>query len=261
MKKLGLYVLLMIFLSGMMITMAQEGDGQVCIRAFEDRNSNGSLDANEPPITRAIGVNLMNSLSVTIDSKLLDDSPTAAQGVVCFQQLSAGDYMIVVTSADYAAVTSTVFNASVVPGAIPTRFDFGAQSITADSITITDANPSSGSDLTPEEQNNLLQGIFFGGIGAVIVMGAMFIVGLLIYFGVFRRRMNNLPSPTTTGSFRPVTGPMPAAHETGQHYAVRPDTGQLAAIPPDNRSYAERNRSEGSPPLFAEEDTDQMGAV
>jgi hypothetical protein len=70
------------------------------VRAFEDTNANGKLDAGEALLTRGINVNLLDAQNVTIASALLDQSPTAAQGVVCFQFLAAGQYTINI-SAEY----------------------------------------------------------------------------------------------------------------------------------------------------------------
>jgi len=250
-------------------TYAQTGDGQVCVRAFEDRNESGTLDANEPLITQGVGVNLMDSSGVTVGTKLLGDAPTAAQGVVCFQQLVTGDYTVLVTSADYAAVTATSFNATVVAGSVPTRFDFGATLIGTGTTTPIETNAVSQAD-----QNQIMQGILFGGIGAIIVIGIMVIAGMVIYFGVFRRRMNHILATQGTGQFRPVTGSMPAYNPgTGPMQPYNPGTGPMPAYqstPPTTGSMQavevsnpllNRDPSEGSPPLFNEEDTDQMGAI
>ena len=231
------------------IIYAQQGEGQVCVRAFEDRNGNSTFDANEPLITQGIGVNLLNALGVTIDSKLLGDSPTAAQGVACFQQLGIGDYTVIVTSADYSAVTPTSFSAMVVAGSVPVRFDFGGQLLSNELTSTTNT-----SSISPaESQTQTLQGILFGVIGAIIVMGILVIIGMLIYFGVFRRRLNRIPVTQGTGAFRPVTGAMPAFQPT-------PTTGSMPAVQPNN-PLLNRDPNEGSPLLFSDEDTDQMGTV
>lgn len=237
--------------------LAQEaGDGQICIRAFEDRNSNGIFDSNEPLITQGIGVNLLSALSVTIDAKLLEDSPNAGQGVICFQNLLAGDYGVLVTSADYSATTPTQFSALVVPQSVPTRFDFGGTVITTGANTST----TTTNTFTEEDQDRALQGILFGAIGAIVMVGVMVILGVFIYFAVFRRRMNRILAQST-GSFRPVTGAMPAyPSDTGQMPVMRPDTNSMPAVPANNPLLT-RDPNEGSPPLFGEEDTDQMGAI
>jgi len=265
-------LLIIICICGMLVPVgiAQEtGDGQVCVRAFEDRNANGEFDPNEPPITQGIGVNLLNIQNVTIASALLEDSESAALGTVCFRELFAGDYTVVVTSADYTATTQTTFNALVVPQAVPTRLDFGGQVITT-GTTETTATQDTG--ITPEQQDRALQGLLFGVLGAGVVMFVMVIAGVFIYFAVFRRRMKRIMEQHPTGSFRPVTGPMPAYQQagTGPMPAVRPDTDAYRPIdtgaepePPanPNNPLLTRDPNEGSPPLFDDEDTDQMGSV
>lgn len=278
MKSLQILIFVIVMGIATSVASAQEGDGQLCVRAFEDRNRNSVLDPNEPPITQGLGVNLMNSQSVTISSKLLSDSPTAAQGVVCFQQLVAGDYMVAVTSADYDAVTDTLFNAMIVPGSVPTRFDYGAELIATGAIT------SSASGVAQVDEGQALQGILFGILGALIIMGIMVIAGMMIYFGVFRRRMSNILALEGTGAYRPVTGPMqpynpgtgpmqPYNPGTGPQPAYNPGTGPQPAYqstPPTTGStpavdasnpLLTRDPNEGSPPLFSEEDTDQMGSI
>lgn len=269
MKFLKLLIIVAILTVASLAAYAQEGDGQICIRAFEDRNSNAVFDANEPPITQGVSVNLMSSAGVTIDSKLLVDSQTAAQGVVCFQQLLIGDYTVLITSADYSAVTPTTFNASVVAGSVPVRFDFGATLIGGDTSITTSSDTT-----TQASQNQVMEGILFGIIGAIVVMGILVIAGMFIYFAVFRSRMNRIAATQSTGSFRPVTGPMPAYNPgTGSMPAYNPGTDSMPAYrstPPTtgstpavqaNNPLLTRDPNEGSPPLFNEEDTDQMGSI
>jgi hypothetical protein len=260
MKHLTLLIILLLFSLTGVVTYAQGVEGQVCVRSFADRNENQTFDANEPLITQGIGVNLINALGVTVESKLLDDSPTAAQGVVCFQQLSIGDYTVVVTSADYSAVTVASFNALVVTGSVPIRFDFGGKLISSELDSSTPANnaPSEAS------QSAVFEGILFGVFGAIIMMGIMIITGMFIYFGVFRRRLNRIIATQGTGAFRPVTGPMPAFPQQDSEpmpaYRTTPTTGSMPAVEPNN-PLLNRDPNEGSPPLFLDEDTDQMGTV
>ena len=259
MKYLKLLIILLLFSLTGILSYAQQGEGQVCVRSFEDRNQNATFDANEPLITQGVGVNLMDALGVTIDSKLLDDSPIAAQGMVCFQQLPLGDYTVLITSADYSAVTLTSFSALVVAGSVPIRFDFGGQLISSDSNSSPSATSASSAT-----QSGGMQGILFGLIGAIVVMGVLIITGMLIYFGVFRRRLNRLVALQGTGSFRPVTGPMPAYRQPGTGsmpaYRETPTTGSMPAVEANNPLLT-RDPNEGSPPLFLDEDTDQMGRI
>lgn len=263
MKYLKLLIILLLLSLTSLLSLAQDGEGQVCVRSFEDRNDNATFDANEPFITQGVGVNLMNALGVTIDAKLLDDSPIAAQGMVCFQQLPIGDYTVIVTSADYSAVTLTSFNALVIPGSVPVRFDFGGKLISADVGTNVSANNATA---TVTSQSNVLQGMLFGVLGAIVVMGILTIIGMSIYFGVFRQRLKRIVASQGTGSYRPVTGPMPAYQQpgTGSMPAYRqtppPTTGSMPPVEANNPLLT-RDPNEGSPPLFRDEDTDQMGTV
>ncbi len=275
-------LLLLICTIGLWIpaTYAQEtGDGQICVRAFEDRNSNGVFDPNEPPITQGIGVNLLNIQSVTIAAQLLEDSESAALGTVCFRELLAGDYTVLVTSADYTATTPTTFNAMVLPQSVPTRLDFGGEIITTNLSGVTPVDSGVSAE---DAQQQVLQGILFGAIGSIVVVFIMVIAGMFIYFAIFRRRMNRVLAMQGTGGFRPVTGQMPAyqpgtgpmpAYQpgTGPMQAMRPDTGGYPPVRPDTSSMPavqdapnpllSRDPNEGSPPLFNDEDTDQMGSV
>lgn len=166
---------------------AQE-TGQICVLSFDDRNQNGIRDASEPPITQGIGIHLLTPRSVTIKSMLLEESPDAARGLACFEELPAGDYMTLMTSADYIAMASSSFNAAVAPGAVPVRFDFGVKPLTSADLT-------AAASTSAEAPNQSLPGIFFATAASVMVGGLMFIIGLLIYFAVFRPRLLAAPAP------------------------------------------------------------------
>ena len=155
---------------------AQE-TGQICLRAFDDRNENGRLDDGEPPMMQGVGMNLLNGRGVTIASKRLDDSPSAARGLACFDDLPAGDYAVMLTSVDATAITSSAFDAAVAPGEAPFRFDFGLKPLT------------SRSDAAPPLALSAASGLVFGLIASLMVGGLMLIIGLLIYAAVFRPRL------------------------------------------------------------------------
>ncbi len=159
---------------------AQE-TGQICVLSFDDRNQNGLRDPSEPPITHGIGIHLLTPRSVTIKSMLLEESPDAARGLACFEGLPAGDYMALMTSADYIAMASSSFNAAVAPGAAPFRFDFGVKPLTSADLTAAATSAAA--------PNQTLPGILFATAASVMVGGLMFIIGLLIYFAVFRPRL------------------------------------------------------------------------
>lgn len=162
---------------------AQE-TGQICVLSFDDRNENGIRDGGEPPITRGIGIHLLKAGGVTIESKLLENSPNAARGLACLEELPAGDYRVILTSADYTAIASSSFDAAVAPGAAPMRFDFGVKPLT--SANSTAAAPAA---ISADRQDQALQGILFATAASLTVGGLMLIIGLLIYFGGFRPRL------------------------------------------------------------------------
>jgi hypothetical protein len=200
-------------------TISAQGSGQLCVRSFEDRNGNGQLDGGEPLLTRGVGVNLLNSEGVTIASSLLDTSPTAAQGVVCFQFLPAGQYSVVITSADYTATTPDTITTTIADGGLPTVVEFGAKlSATAAPATSANAQPPDGTR------------IVLSGVATVLVIGFMSLLGMLVYWFVFARQPQPAPDMRrTTGSMRAVTstGEVRRTSETQQQR----DTGTTDQVP------------------------------
>ena len=157
--------------------LAQE-TGQICVLAFDDRNENGLRDANEPPIVRGVGLNLLNSMGVVIASKPLGDSPEAGRGLACFDGLPAGDYAVLLTSVDATAISASSFEAAVVPGAPPMRYDFALKPLTSRNAA------ASGLSLSG------LEAVMAGIIASGTVGFVMLIVGLLIYLGILRPRLH-----------------------------------------------------------------------
>lgn len=178
---------------------AQSG-GQVCVKSFEDRNANGILDIGEPLITTGITANLINETGIIINTQTLDDSPIAAQGFICFQNLAAGQYSISVTSSSHTPTTSNMFTTVVMESGIPPVFDFGAQVIVSDPAIQT---ASTVSDANSRAQ---LEGLFFGLIGAAIAMGAMAVIGVIVYALVFGKRLRELHQPAQQWNM-PQAGP------------------------------------------------------
>ena len=243
-KSLALLCLLVL---GAGALKAQE-TGQICILSFDDRNQNGARDAGEPPITQGIGIHLLNTGSVTIESTLLEESPNAARGLACFDGLPAGDYIALLTSADYIAMTSSSFDAAVAPGAAPVRFDFGVKPLTSRNSTAM-TSPAISADV----QNQTLQRILFGTVASVIVGGLMFIIGLFIYFAGLRPRMKRALALQARAAALPPAKPPDAPRDSDPGPAVELDNRLLGPEP--------HHLNKGSPLLFNEEDTDRMGAV
>ena len=194
------FIILLAVISG--AAAAQTG-GQFCVRSFEDRNGNGTLDGGEPLLSRGVSAELQNADGVIVASALLAESPNAAQGVICFQFLAPGSYSMIVTSADYTATTPTTFEATISQGSIPTLVTFGGQRVSAaPADTATDAAGDGALAL----DEDFLQRIVLSLLGALVVMAGMIVLGILIYMVAFReRRQDYVPQRApTTGSVPPV---------------------------------------------------------
>jgi hypothetical protein len=198
-------VLLMIY----SVTAAQSSGGQLCVRAFEDRDGNGKLDPGEPLITKGISVNLLDGKNVTINSALLDTSPTAAQGVVCFQGLIAGQYSVSIASADYTATTPDTIATTVSDSGVPAIVEFGGKRPSAETASATTA-------VTPESQRDQIVRIVVAGLAAIIVIAGMAFFGLIVYWLLFHNRRR--PVPDGAVDPRKTTGSMAAVRtrDTGE---------------------------------------------
>ncbi len=208
-------VVLAVFLAGVPLVRAQtESDGQFCVRAFEDRNGNQQLDGGEPFMTRGVAAQLLDAGGVVVATAMIDDSPTAAQGVICFAGLAYGQYTILLTSPDYARTTSDSMTASINPGDLPTVFVYGAQHVAAPAPDSAASQPI----LTPGEQTALLERVILAAGAALIVLVIMLALGVVIYFVAFRSRLQHAV-PDVYMSPRVTTGSHPAvrASDSGEH--------------------------------------------
>ncbi len=187
--------LIMLLTSG--LTAAQSG-GQFCVRAFEDLNRNGLRDPEERLLTRGISANLLDVQNVTVGSAVLDQSPTASEGVICFTGLPDGQYTITITSLDFESTTPTSMTTSISGADLPTVMEFGA--VTALIPTPTAAPPATTiGGLTRDELVRLL----VAALGGLIVIGGMGLLGVMVYLIAFPRRRKvaaDARRATTTGS-------------------------------------------------------------
>jgi hypothetical protein len=182
-----LFAIALLFFS--LPALAQTG-GQVCVRGFEDRNANGILDGGEPLLTSGLSADLLNAGQIVVASALLDDSPTAAQGVICFQLLTPGQYSLVVTAAGYRATTPSTLTASITDGTLPTVMEFGARRLDAEATAQAPA-------AAPVSERDTLARIVLSLLGALVVMAATVVLGALVYMIVVRprpRRMTPVPA-------------------------------------------------------------------
>ena len=165
------------------LTLAQ-GDGQFCVRSWEDRNGNGSLDPGEPLLTAGVGAELQDAEGLVIASAILDGSPTAAQGVICFRFLQSGEYTLVVNSVGRDASAPTRFTQRIEADGLPVLVDYGTPLLPA---PMPAAQSGAAAGLTRE-----LGRIGLALLCAALMTGVMSVTGVLIWFFVLRRRPSGL---------------------------------------------------------------------
>ncbi len=198
--------------------VAAQTGGQFCVRAYEDRNANQQLDPGEPFITRDIAAALIDAGGIVIASALMDDSPTAAQGVICFQFLPAGQYSMQITSAVYVPTTPDTVTAAIGEGTLPTVVEYGARR--ADTLAAA-AAPTAAADaaFTLPASGPLRIGLAL--LGALLVMALLAALGVLVYLLALRPRpaaraaMPAMPArrPPTTGA-----GTLPPVNAVSDEY-------------------------------------------
>lgn len=210
--------LLLICLPLALAPVRAQDTGQVCAQSFIDRDADGARGLDEPMATRGVSASLENAAGVTIASLLLDDSPLAADGLLCFGDLLAGDYQITLRSSEFATTTAAAFSASARPGAAPMVVQFGLQ-------PLPDYAPSRGPADDVSALNAVLPLLLGGAVLAVILC----VIGLLMAFLIVRRRSQAAPA---LGNRAPISA-------------------QSGAIPP-----LKHDPSAGSPPLYATDDID-----
>lgn len=203
-KRLSFVLVMMLLALSAGWALAQDGGGQVWVRAFEDRNGNGVRDAGEPLLTRDVSVSLMNADGVVIASGLLDESPNATQGMIGFQYLEPGRYTVVITSPDLTATTPDTIETTIESGTLPTVFEYGGQR---------DAAAADGTgapaEVTVSEDREQIARLAIAGAGAAVVVGGMTLLGLAIYALMMRssrprRSAAHTISGATTGGMTPV---------------------------------------------------------
>ncbi len=249
-----LITFLWLLLLGVGVADAQTG-GQVCVRSYEDRNNNSRYDAGEPLITRGVSANLLDANGIIIRTARLEESSLAAQGIICFQLLPSGQYSVNVISGAYNPTGSNLFTVSVSDVGAPELFDYGATLVVSDSATVSQPAPTATVD-----RDTVLRAIFFSALGAVIVLVAMTIVGLVFYWLLFAGRLRELRAAqayaraTSTGSMR-------AVGDSGRLPAVRPDTGPMSAVQLGPTGTVRPTEPYEAPPVNPDDDTGRHPAV
>lgn len=209
--KLTITTLLVALLALAGMTVSAQNDGQFCARAYEDRNGNGTRDAGEPFLTRGIGATLQDSQGVVVATAILDNSPTAGQGVICFQNLAYRQYTLTITSAEFDATTSDTLITELVRGETPPVLEYGGQR--ADMAVVAPVEVEE-----PLDQDELVERVIVAAVGSAAAMLFTALFGVLLYLLLLRPRRRTAPTMTppndarymrpdprqTTGSMPPV---------------------------------------------------------
>ncbi|MFZ4826698.1 MAG: SdrD B-like domain-containing protein [Phototrophicaceae bacterium] len=195
MKRTLLVSLLVAMLIVASVVLAQTG-GQFCVRSFEDRNANGVIDADESVLTRGVAVDLLNQYNIVIASALLDNSPNATDGIICFQQLPSGQYSVLVTSADYQPTTPSLVSRDITDSGFPTVVNFGGQqALTVATPTASQPSASWMDTLIPnlsamnaEQQRSFVLRLGLSLLCGVVSVVFMVLFGFIIYWVSMRQR-------------------------------------------------------------------------
>ncbi len=209
------------------LTSLAQDTGQICVRAYVDQNEDGQRAGSEIPIVRGIAASLLDDRDLTIASQFLEDSPYAADGLLCFDQLLAGEYSVIISSSEYIATTATSAEASVRPGTAPARIDFGAKPLAVL------AGPSAIADLVALDADGIQTLLLAAGAAALAII-VMSLLGCLLVALILRRRKRaKMPQPRD-----PAMRGLPTEPPAEDEAPPRPT----------------KALGEGSPPLFTDED-------
>ena len=226
--KLVKRALALAFLALAFLIASAQDTGQICLLAYVDQDEDGQRLGTETPIARGIAASLLDERGVTIRSQLLEDSPYAAEGLLCFEDLLAGEYGIIISSSEYNATTPTVAEARVQPGSAPARIDFGAKPLAVA------AAPNVLTGLAALDADAAQTLLVAGGASAVLIIVLSLLGCLVIALLLRRRRRAKTPAP-------------PGIEMSGISPAAR---AQDEPLPPR----LTKEPGQGSPPVFTDHD-------
>ncbi len=169
---------------------AQPDGGQFWVQFFEDLDGDGVRAADELPITRGAVAQLLNAERVVIESALLDTASNAARGLVAFQYLTAGEYTLQISAAEWISTTPTEFTRAITPDQPPTVVEVGLQR-----LPIT-AQPASRFSESEWKERSSRARIAAAGVGASLAAGGMIALGGLIAGLAFRPRRSRSGRPS-----------------------------------------------------------------
>lgn len=209
--------------------MPAQDTGQVCVQSFDDRDGDGARDADEGAIAHGVGASLQNPDGLTIAARLLEDSPFATDGLLCFDDLLAGDYQLRLSSAEFRFTTSASFATTVAPGRAPPLYELGLK-------PLFEPPSSRGRSATALDAAGLtaLLPVMIGGLAALALIG---LGCLLAYVFVFRRRRAKpAPPPYPAAASRDA----PDKHEPGAGSPPLFNGDETEASPPERSDDEER---------------------
>ncbi|MBL8133042.1 MAG: hypothetical protein JNL42_14370 [Anaerolineae bacterium] len=216
MSRSGAWLLLALLLIAALPAAAQEGSGQLWVRAFVDRDGDGVRDPNEPLLTEGVAVELIREGVVIDSARLTADSPYTSQGLVGFQRLEPGEYTVRITAGALTPTTPDSVTVQVSGSGLPPVVEFGGQP---------PAEPAAAGEqdgiLAFAPQDPEVMHLVVSALGALIVAGLVAGFGFLIYLLVLAPRYRAAlaqakRAATTTGSMRAVTPPE-AAKPSDRH--------------------------------------------
>lgn len=139
---------------------SQGMQGQICLLAFEDLDANGLEGAGERRISAGVNVTLANDLNVIVATGQMEESATASRGTYCFVGVTAGQYTLTVSSAQYQPIGETMFITVMQPLVSASRnqtFRYPARPVTAQSVLV--RNVRSGMVVTAEPSSTASEGV------------------------------------------------------------------------------------------------------
>lgn len=231
--------------------LTQSTTGEFCVEAFEDRDGNGVHDAGEPFLTRGLSAQLLDANNIVIQTALIDNSPTAGRGLICFQAPPA-QYTLSITSAEFLATTASNLTVNLASND-RLLLEYGGQR-----VQVAPVDDATSADSSTTDTDELTERAIIAGTGAVIAMFITMVLGFLLYVIFLRGRGRNRPLPpyqyaqpddyryrpptptgTSTGTtpiMRPPTAPTHV--DTGQYHVPQPtDTGHYQAPTPPPTQY------------------------
>lgn len=180
--RIALLLFILIFIPFTVSAFAQTDGGQFWVQFFEDLDGDGVRADDESPVVRGAVVQLLDSERVVIESALLDTASNAARGLVAFQYLTAGDYTLQISAAEWVATTPTEFTRAIAPDQPPTVVEVGLQR-----LPIT-AQPASRFTEAEWTQRSSRARLAIAGVGAALAAGGMIALGGFIAAFAFRPR-------------------------------------------------------------------------